>query len=65
MKNSTIVMPHQVNQVTPMLAAEARVSMVRIAETENSSRSARPRTRSKWGLGAGDACAGPVVMRGA
>ena len=42
MKNSTMVMPHQVNQVTPMLAAEARVSMVRIAQTENSSRSALP-----------------------
>jgi hypothetical protein len=39
-----MVMAHQVNQETPMLAAEARVSMVRIAQTENSRRSARPRT---------------------
>jgi len=30
-----------------MLAAEARVSMVRIAETEKRSRSALPRTRAK------------------
>src|SRR5688500_6292524 len=44
-----MVSAHQPNQLTPMLAAEARVSMVRIAETENSSRSARPSTRANAG----------------
>src|SRR5512136_2237375 len=50
MKKTTIVIPHQVNQVMPMLAADARLSMVRIAEIEKRRRSARPRTRSRVGF---------------
>src|SRR5271169_3158407 len=45
-KKTTIVISHHVNQGTPMLAAEARESMVRIAQTVKSRRSAWPRTRS-------------------
>ena len=41
-----MVIAHQENQLTPMLAAEASVSIVRTAETEKSRRSARPRTRA-------------------
>src|ERR1700739_4652778 len=49
MKKTTIVMIHQENQAYPMDADEARVSMVRIAQTVKRTRSKRPRTRSKAG----------------
>jgi DNA-3-methyladenine glycosylase len=46
MKKKTIRIPHHVNQVTPTLAAEDKLSIVRIAEMEKRKRSSFPRTRS-------------------
>src|SRR5690348_14347172 len=40
-------MTHHENQAAPIAAEDARVSMVRIAQTVKRTRSARPRTRSR------------------
>ena len=65
MKKTVIVMAHQENQATPMAADEARVSIVRMAQTVKRTRSARPRTRSSpWGAAAtGAAAECPSVIR--
>src|SRR5215471_3607096 len=52
MKKTVIVMTHQENQAYPMDADEARVSIVRIAQTVKRTRSKRPRTRSRTGASA-------------
>ena len=59
MKKTVIVMPHQENQATPIAAAEASVSIVRMAQTVKRTRSARPRTRSR----AGTSCAAGEPVR--
>ena len=51
MKKTVIVMTHQENHAAPMAADEARVSIVRIAQTVKRTRSHRPRTRSRTGTG--------------
>jgi hypothetical protein len=52
MKKTVIVIAHHENQARPIAAEEARVSIVRMAQTVKRTRSARPRTRSRAGVSA-------------